>query len=115
MYLYIHEYCYYIYLCHLATSDDTGFVATCTFDLIPHLPGFADEALNALREILQQRVDEFLKFVDPATALAPEAGWDTGTGDVGSKSWWIFIQTVTSWTETQTVNKTVVRGDGNYW
>ena len=64
-----------------------------TFDLIPHLPGFADEALNALRQILQQRVDEFLKFVDPATALAPEGGWDTGTENVGSKSWWIFIQT----------------------
>lgn len=47
--------------------------------MIPHLPGFADEALNALRQILQQRVDNFLKFVDPATALAPEAGWGTGT------------------------------------
>lgn len=87
-------------MCHLATSGDSGFVATFkTFDLIPHLPGFADEALNALRQILQQRVDEFLKFVDPATALAPEGGWGTGT------SCWIqelmdIHSNVTSWTET---------------
>ena len=102
MYLYIHKY-YYTYICvtwrHLV---DPGFIATFTFDLIP-LPGFADEALNALRQILQQRVDNFLKFVDPATALAPEGGWGTGTlcwiqklvnsEQNGYQRWWYLLIT----------------------